>query len=153
MRPSHPRRLALAALLAFGFTAGAARAANPVNETFFGIAVHGYDVVAYFDESRPVKGSREFRHEWQGTRWHFASAESRDRFRADPERYAPQYGGYCAYAVAQGATADIDPEAWKIVDGKLFMAWTKASRDKWLNNAAANIAKADQNWAKIKGQN
>ena len=150
MRTRHQRRLALALLLAIGSTTGVARAADSVNETLFGVAVHGYDVVAYFEQDQPVKGSREFRHDWRDASWHFASAESRDRFRADPERYAPQYGGYCAYAVAQGGKADIDPEAWKIVDGKLYLNLSKDVQALWEADVPGYIRKADANWPRLR---
>jgi len=86
-----------------------------------GLAIRGYDPVAYYQQSAPVKGSSQFSSQWQGARWLFASAENRDRFQAEPEHYAPQYGGYCAYAVSKGRTASIDPEASKIVDGRLYL--------------------------------
>lgn len=150
MRSEHRRRLVVAAWVAFGITTGTARAADLVNETLFGTAVHGYDVVAYFDEGKPVKGSREFQHEWQGARWHFASAERRDRFEADPERYAPQYGGYCAYAVAQGGKADIDPQAWRIVDGKLYLNLSRDVQALWEEDIPGYIRKADANWPRLR---
>src|SRR3970040_2455858 len=84
-------------------------------------AIRGHDPVAYFDQKGPVKGSKQFTHQWNGAAWYFASAENRDKFAAEPERHAPRYGGYCAYAVAQGYTADIDPSAWSIVDGTLYL--------------------------------
>ena len=111
----------LVGLLASFALASAAAAVAPVNETLFGKAIDGYDPVAYFTDGKAVKGQSRFTHEWMGATWLFASAEHRDLLAADPERYAPQYGGYCAYAVSQGATADIDPSAWKIVDGKLYL--------------------------------
>jgi hypothetical protein len=85
-------------------------------------------------------------HGWQGTTWIFASAENRDRFQADPERYAPQYGGYCAYAVSKGHTASIDPKAWTIVDGKLYLNYSKGVKKKWEQDVPGNIVKADKNW-------
>lgn len=126
--------------------ASSAGAVAPVNKNLFGTAVEGYDVVAYFTEGRPVKGQSEFSHSWRGATWRFASAEHRDLFAANPERYAPQYGGYCAYAVAQGATAGIDPEAWKIVDGKLYLNLNKDIQERWLQDVLGYIAKADANW-------
>lgn len=84
------------------------------------MAIAGADPVAYFTESQAVIGSAEFSHEWNGATWHFASAENRDLFSADPEKYAPQYGGHCAWDAAQGYVATIDPTAWSVVDGKLY---------------------------------
>ena len=111
-----------------------------------GLAIRGYDAVAYFQQSQPVKGSSQFSYQWRGATWLFASAENRDRFQADPERYAPQYGGYCAYAVSKGRTVSIDPEAWKIVDGKLYLNYSKGVQKKWEQDVPGNIVKADKYW-------
>ena len=119
---------------------------NPVNVDKKGIAIKGYDPVAYFTEGEPVKGSAEFQHEWNSAIWHFSSAEHRDMFKAEPEKYAPQYGGYCAYAVSQGKTANIDPDAWKIVDGKLYLNLNKRIHRKWEKDIPGYIKKADKNW-------
>ncbi len=144
------RRAATAALFAFlVLFATAAAAVAPVNKSFFGTAVEGYDVVAYFTEGRPVEGSADFSHRWRGAEWRFASAEHRDLFAANPEKYAPQYGGYCAYAVSQGATAGIDPKAWKIVDGKLYLNLNVSIQKRWLADVPGFIAKADVNWPKL----
>jgi len=111
-----------------------------------GFAIRGYDAVAYYQQSAPVKGSSQFSYQWRGATWLFASAENRDRFQADPEHYAPQYGGYCAYAVSKGRTASIDPEAWKIVDGKLYLNYSKGVQKKWEQDVPGNILKADKYW-------
>lgn len=138
----------LAALL-FAFAAPAL-ADPPVNKGLLGgTAVKGYDVVAYFDEGAPREGSSEFEHEWRGATWRFASAEHRDRFAADPERYAPQYGGYCAYAVAKGTTADIDPRAWRIVDGRLYLNKSPKVQSLWERDVAGHIVQADANWPRV----
>ncbi|MEM6355700.1 MAG: YHS domain-containing (seleno)protein, partial [Pseudomonadota bacterium] len=100
--------LGLAALAPITATA----AEDPVYQSFLGTAIDGTDPVAYFTEGKPVEGSSDFTHEWNGATWRFSSAENRDLFAGDPEKYAPQYGGYCAWAVAQGYTASTDPEAW-----------------------------------------
>ena len=102
-----------------------APAIEPVFSTIFGGAIRGYDPVAYFTEGRPVEGKRAHRHEWMGATWSFASAENRAAFVADPEKFAPRYGGYCAWAVSQGYTASIDPDAWRIVDGALYPIFTQ----------------------------
>jgi YHS domain-containing protein len=111
-----------------------------------GVAIRGTDPVAYFLENQPVAGSPAFAYEWGGATWHFASAENRDRFAADPTAYAPQYGGYCAWAVAQGYTAPIDPNAWQIVDGKLYLNFNRRIQQKWEKDIPGNVAKADKNW-------
>lgn len=111
-----------------------------------GVAVRGADVVAYFTVGDAVPGKPEFRHDWNGAAWHFASAQNRDAFAADPQRYAPQYGGFCAWAVANNYTAPIDPEAWRIVDGKLYLNYSRFVQLRWDMSRAANISKADANW-------
>lgn len=136
----------IAAGLLLLLAASPALAKGPVNETLLGVAIEGTDPVAYFKESRAVEGSRDFQTEWGGATWRFSSAENRDLFAADPERYAPQYGGYCAYAVSQGARAGIDPEAWKIVDDKLYLNLNKSIQKRWEGKQADYIVKADENW-------
>ena len=95
------------------------------------MAIHGYDTVAYFTEGKAVKGSGEFEQVWQEVRWQFASATNRDRFTANPERFAPQYGGYCALGLSAGEYSDVDPEAWTIVDGKLYLTHSLEYRETW----------------------
>jgi hypothetical protein len=114
-----------------------------------GLAIRGYDPVAYFKQSRAVKGSAQFRHSWMGVEWRFFNAEDRDLFAAEPEKYAPQYGGYCAYAVSQGHTASVDPEAWRIVDGKLYLNYSKGVQKTWEKDIPAYIQKADKNWPEL----
>ena len=111
-----------------------------------GVALRGTDVVAYFTAGDAVPGKPEFRHDWNGATWHFATAQNRDAFAAEPSRYAPQYGGFCAWAVANNYTAPIDPEAWRIVDGKLYLNYSRAIRLRWDMMRQSNIAKADANW-------
>lgn len=126
-----------------------ASAIEPVNKASNGVAIKGYDPVAYFIDGRPVKGSKDFEYVWMGAKWRFSTAMHRDLFIKAPEKYAPKYGGYCAYAVSQGATADIDPEAWNIVDGRLYLNLSKKIRDKWSNDIPGYIKKADEKWPKI----
>jgi YHS domain-containing protein len=126
-------------------TTAAAGKVDPVYQ-HGGFAIRGYDAVEYYQKAAPVKGSSQFSYQWRGATWLFASAENRDRFQADPERYAPQYGGYCAYAVSKGHTASIDPEAWTIVDGKLYLNYSKGVQKKWKQDVPGNIDKADMYW-------
>ena len=128
----------------------AAAAAPRVNKSFFGsVALDGYDAVAYFTDGKPIEGRSEITHEWHGAVWRFATPEHRDLFAADPAKYAPQYGGYCAYAVSKGYTADIDPEAWKIVDGKLYLNYDREVQKLWEQDVPGYIRKADANWPRI----
>jgi len=144
--------LAAAALVAaacFVLAPPRALALDAVNQTWRGVAIDGYDPVAYFTDGRPVAGSRAFALEWMGATWRFASAEHRDRFAADPERFAPRYGGYCAWAVSQGYTADVDPEAWAIVDGRLYLNYSREVQARWERDRAGFIRQADESWPKL----
>jgi YHS domain-containing protein len=130
--------------------AQAASAAGPVNASWTGSAIEGYDPVAYFHDGQPVEGDSDYAYEWMGAIWYFTSAENRDLFAADPEKYAPQYGGYCAWAVSQGYTAKIDPQAWTIVGGKLYLNYSKDLQTQWSQDVPGNIAKGDTNWPDIR---
>ena len=110
------------------------------------VAVDGYDVVAYFDEKTARKGSPELAAEHRGATYYFVSAVNRAAFVADPEKYLPQFGGNCAWAASNGYKAEGDPEAWSIVDGKLYLNYSKGVRSKWEKDATANISRADANW-------
>ncbi|PSB15456.1 YHS domain-containing protein [filamentous cyanobacterium CCP1] len=116
-----------------------------------GFAIRGTDPVAYFQQGQPVQGSEAFSYEWGNATWLFSSAENRDLFASDPERYAPEYGGFCAWAVSQGYTAPIDPNAWKIVGDRLYLNATTGVQRRWERDIPGNIAKADQNWPGIQG--
>ncbi|KAA3629851.1 MAG: YHS domain-containing protein [Proteobacteria bacterium] len=126
----------------------AAAAEEPVFSTRAG-AIRGYDPVAYFAQGKPVKGDPRFSLEYQGATWRFASAENRDRFAAEPGRYAPQYGGYCAWAVSQGYTASVVPDAWRIVNNKLYLNYSTGVQRRWSQDVPGNIAKADANWPAV----
>jgi len=112
-------------------------------------AIKGYDTVAYFTENKPVKGSEEFSLEYKGAQWLFSSAENKALFEANPEKYAPQYGGYCAYAVAQNSTASIKPELFTIHNGKLYLNFNSSINDKWNADIDSYIEAADKNWPNI----
>lgn len=128
--------------------------ADSVNTGYFGgVAIMGYDPVAYFTEGRPMKGSKEFSYEWLGTPWQFANGKHRDLFVGDPTKYAPQYGGYCVGEVAfNGVTVDIDPEAWAIIDGKLYLSYSKEFMEKFEAHPNDLLAKAEANWPAVKTQ-
>jgi hypothetical protein len=119
-----------------------------------GIAIKGYDTVAYFTDGHPTKGESQFEFIWDDVRWRFASVAHRDQFAADPERYAPQYGGFCAGAMYFGEAVAADPTAWKIVDGKLYLFATATVADKWSHrDTAERIQAADENWRKFQAPN
>jgi YHS domain-containing protein len=140
-----PAGLALAAL-----ASGPARAAeDAVFADWRGRAIRGYDPVAYFTEGKAVEGSSDHEVEWNGATWRFASAENAETFRADPEAYAPQYGGYCAWAVSQGKTASVDPEQWHIENGKLYLNYNADVQKTWLSDIPGFVEKADANWPTV----
>lgn len=154
-RSSRVRGLLYVVVFSVGSFGGwPASAGNPVNTGYFGgVAIMGYDTVAYFTESKAVKGSEEFSVEWLGTPWHFATAEHRELFKADPLKYAPQYGGFCVGEVAfNGVTINIDPEAWRIVDGKLYLSYDKGFAAEFEANHDEYIAKAEANWPGVKAE-
>jgi YHS domain-containing protein len=140
--------LALALALSPLVISGPALADKAPIWTSFGsnVAIKGYDPVAYFTQSRPVQGSDQFKLNYQGAEFRFANAANRDVFKANPARYAPQFGGYCAWAVSQGYTAGIDPNAWAIVGGKLYLNYNKDIQSRWQKDTAGNIAAANRNW-------
>ena len=137
--------VALSAAL-FSAPAALARDADVYTGTFSSLAVGGYDTVAYFKTGRPAPGNAQFSTEYKGAMWQFASKENMDAFRANPAAFAPQYGGYCAWAVSQGYTASGDPQFWKIVGGKLYLNYDRSVQEKWEKDIPGFIAKAERNW-------
>lgn len=140
-------------LAAAGATAlpATAQAADDLIYTglFSNTAVGGYDTVSYHTGGEPVRGSRDFRTEWNGAEWRFASQENLDLFLADPEAYAPAYGGYCAWAMAQGYTAKGDPEVWRIVDGVLYLNFDRSVQEMWLEDIPGFIEAANANYPSV----
>ncbi|MEE1674241.1 YHS domain-containing (seleno)protein [Agarivorans aestuarii] len=114
------------------------------------LAIKGYDPVAYFVSGQPTQGNGSYTATHNNAIYHFASADNRDAFKADPAKYAPQYGGYCAFGVAMEKKFDTDPTAWKIVDGKLYLNLDKKVQQRWLENTGELIVDANQNWPEIK---
>ena len=142
--PSAVRRAAVAVALSGLFVVSVV--AQKVNTSFAGLAIDGYDPVAYFTLSKPVKGTREFTFEFEGATYRFASAEHREQFAKAPAKYVPQYGAFCAWAVSRGYTANTDPLAWRIVDGKLYLNYNASVQKQWEQDIPGNISKADTNW-------
>jgi enamine deaminase RidA (YjgF/YER057c/UK114 family) len=117
------------------------------------VSISGYDPVAYFTDGKPVPGKTEFEYLWHKLRWRFANGEHRDLFAKDPDRYTPQYDGYCAMGAAAGEAAHkdtVDPEAWAIVDGKLYLTHLRQGMDDWRQNPAEYVKRANENWAAVK---
>lgn len=115
------------------------------------LAIGGTDPVAYFDENGPVAGSASYQADWNGATWQFASAANRDAFLADTERYAPRFGGYCAFAASRGYLAPTVPEAWSIYEGTLYLNANLRARELWLAELPTVIAAGEENWPAILG--
>lgn len=118
--------------------------------TVEGKAIRGYDPVAYFTESKAVRGNAKFVYSWGGSDWHFVTADNLNTFRQDPDKYVPQYGGYCAYGMANGYKAPTDNDSWTIVNGKLYLNYNKDVQKLWKEKQTGYIPSADKNWPKIK---
>ena len=117
-----------------------------VNTDSTGLALRGFDAVAYFAVENAVKGDAKYEYVWKGARWIFSSEENMKAFQANPDAYAPQFGGYCSFAVSEGYTANGDPEAWKVVDGKLYLNYNKQVKQKWEAEQSERIEKGKTNW-------
>ena len=125
-------------------------AADPISTAWHNnIAVKGYDTVAYFTQSKAVKGKKTFQVKWKGAQWRFASQAHLDLFNANPEKYAPQYGGYCAFAVAKGQLAGIDPTQFTLVDDKLYLNYNAKIQKQWLANRDPFIVQSNNNWPSV----
>jgi len=115
-------------------------------------AINGYDAVAYFTQNKPVKGITQYNFSWKGASWLFSTKQNLEAFKAHPEKYAPQYGGYCAYGLSRGYKAPTEADAWSIVNGKLYLNYNKEVRDIWNKDQAGYIQKADGNWPGVKNK-
>lgn len=151
--PSRRHFLAAAtALPALAFLAQPSFAAQPEIFATDNVAINGFDPVAYFTEEKPVKGDASHSAEYHGAKWYFSSAKNKAAFEAAPADYAPQFGGYCAYAVSRGYTAPTDPEAWSVHEGKLYLNFSLRARELWSEDIPGNIAKGEANWPAVLAQ-
>jgi hypothetical protein len=124
-----------------------AAAFEEINKTLFGgVALEGYDAVSYFITAKALKGSNAHSLEWKGAKWLFSSAANRARFAATPENFAPQYGGHCSNQMSLGNLSDIDPQVWRMVDGKLYLFGHEAGRVRWATKTRQRIIEADSHW-------
>ena len=114
-----------------------------------GYAVSGYDTVAYFTLGAPTKGDKKIKTEWNGATWLFSSEEHKELFLANPEKYAPAYDGHCAFAAGVGKKVSARPDLWKIIDGRLFLNYSKAANNRWLENPESYIKDGDVNWLEL----
>jgi len=116
------------------------------------LKLKGYDPVAYFTIGKPVKGEAKFEYKWMDATYRFSNQENLELFKKEPEKYAPQYGSYCAYAVSQGYTAPVDPQAWDMVNGKLYLNYSKSVQKKWREKRDEYITSADKNWPALEAK-
>ncbi len=140
------RRLLLGAVAATLIAPVAQAQDLPVFYVTGGAAIAGYDAVSYFNDGTPVRGQPEYAVMWKGAEWHFASAENREAFERNPRAFAPQFGGYCAYAMAMGSLSSTDPKAWQVVDGRLYLTHSPAIERIWSEDPAEYIRMADAHW-------
>lgn len=143
------RLAAVAFALAF-WTISPAAGADHVAKNDAGVAIRGYDTVAYFVEGEATRGNPEFEYIWNGARWWFVNAEHRQLFAGDPERYAPRFGGYCTGGLSLGYKIVADPENWYIADGALHMHHTREGRERALANLSPLLSKAEETWARLR---
>ena len=149
------RRQTFFATAAFGLAMAAPAMAGPgashaLNANADGVMLKGYDPVAYFTEDAPVKGSDDITAAHQGVTYHFASAENREVFNSDPDKYVPAYGGYCAMGAAMGIKLDTKPGLFRVVDGTLYLNTAEGPQKKWLSDVPGHIKQADKKWARIR---
>jgi YHS domain-containing protein len=131
--------------IAFAACSGA-DGVTAVNKDHQGLALRGFDAVAYLTVDSAVRGDPRYEFVWNGAKWYFATAENMEKFRKDPNLYAPQFGGYCSYAVSHGYTADGDPEQWKVVDGKLYLNYNQKAKEAWEKEQDKLIKDGERNW-------
>lgn len=130
----------------------AATEVSVIDGALEGVAIEGYDVVAYFKNGEPTKGNSEFTAKYAGTVWHFKNRQNLEQFNANQEHYIPQYGGHCAYAAANNFIVSSSPKRWKIVDGKLYLQANIFALKLWENAIPENISKADRNWSGLENK-
>lgn len=128
----------------------AAFASPQANTDPTGVVLHGYDPVAYFTDGKPVAGDEQFSAEYDGGKYLFSTAANRDSFVANPAKYAPQYGGFCAFGVSVGKKFDVDPASFKIVDGKLYLNLNPQVLKKWSMDTMGYLQKSESNWSRIR---
>lgn len=146
--------IALLVLIAIGFVFAKVKRVTPlawghkqINKPMFSDeAINGYDPVTYFTAGQVAKGDKSYTYSWKNATWYFSSAENLELFKSNPEKYAPQFGGYCAFAVSKGFTANTDPDAFKIINGKLYLFADKNVLEKWVEGGDESFKKCEENW-------
>lgn len=149
----HGKFLWVILVLTFGLGTSAMADVGKVNVDGTGIAIKGYDPVAYFEMAKPVKGSKSFKATHGGATYQFATKRHLDLFRANPEKYLPEYGGYCAFGMRYGQTSEVDPTAWTVVDGKLYLQYGQGTQAMWRKKPREYIPIANRLWKKLSKTN
>lgn len=144
------RPLLVIILLTLSVTYSSAQTSNYFS--LDGVAIRGYDPVAYFKENTPVEGSKQFSYSWEGTEWHFKNQENLNAFKSNPEKYAPQFGGYCAYGVSEDHKSPTEPAAFTIINDKLYLNYNQQVKKLWMKDTKARIEKAESNWVELKNK-
>lgn len=155
MKPAYAlNRLIIGLTILFILMAGYDTTVFGLGKSLAGVvAIKGYDPVAYFKPGKALKGNESISYQWNNATWYFSTKANKDLFAAAPEKYAPQYNGYCAWAMAGGRKAHTDPEVWKIVNGKLYLNCSRAAFEKWSKDIPGNIKKGDANWLNLSDKN
>lgn len=146
--------ISLAAFIVLVFTFSKVKRVSPlslghkeVNQSMFSNqAINGYDAIAYFTENKAVPGNEAYSYNWKGADWNFSSEENKKLFSENPEKYAPQYGGYCSFAVSKGFTANTDPNTFEIIEEKLYLFDGESVKEDWKANLKENLQKCEMNW-------
>lgn len=144
------RPLLVIILLTLSVTYSSAQTSNYFS--LDGVAIRGYDPVAYFKENTPVEGSKQFSYSWEGTEWHFKNQENLNAFKSNPEKYAPQFGGYCAYGVSEDHKSPTEPAAFTIINDNLYLNYNQQVKKLWMKDTKARIEKAESNWVELKNK-
>ena len=131
-------------LLVAAFWSGVSFADGPINTSFFGgLAIDGYDTVAYWTDNKAVEGKKEFTYEWRGAKWRFATEKNLEMFKADPDKYMPEYGGHCAYAMSDDRLVGVDPKVFEIYNNKLYLNYSQSVQGHWVKEKDKFIGEAD----------
>lgn len=120
-----------------------------IDKNKMGVAINGYDPVAYFTDSKSEMGMKEFSYKWNGAEWYFSNKNHLEMFKKNPDKYAPQYGGFCAFGLSKDKLSSSDPNAWQIVDGKLYLCTNDKVHKMWQKDIKGNVKKADKNWSNM----
>jgi YHS domain-containing protein len=150
MNPMNPMNLKIFFILIVSLCLTSSALAEDAINQKNGVALDGYDAVVYFTREEAVKGSEQISYKWKGVLWYFSSEENRKMFKKNPQHYAPQYGGFCAFAMSKGSKADVNPRVFMIYEDRLYLNYNGSAQRYWQQSLSDNIKKADYNWNYLK---